>query len=54
MRQPDFPEPLGVFRAVELDRYGESVRGQIKQAIENKGEGDLQKLITGSETWVVS
>jgi len=54
MRQPDFPEPLGVFRAVEQERYGEEVRKQIKKAVEQKGEGDLQKLITGSETWTVS
>src|SRR5207253_9906658 len=54
MRQPDFPEPLGVFRAVESESYTEAVRKQITQARENKGDGDLQKLITGSETWVVS
>ena len=37
MRYPDFPEPLGVFRAVE-----------------KFGAGDLQKLVTGEETWTVS
>src|SRR5437773_783939 len=45
MRQPDFPEPMGVFRSVELDRYGEEVHRQIKRAVDEKGEGDLQKLI---------
>src|SRR5258706_5476087 len=29
MRYPDFPEPLGVFRDVDHDRYGEIVRGQL-------------------------
>ena len=53
MRYPDFPEPLGVFRAVEADRYDETVRRQNQQAIAKLGEGDLQKLITGDETWTV-
>src|SRR4051794_16639780 len=54
MRQPDFPEPLGVFRAVEQERYVNVVRGQIAEAKKTKGEGDLQKLITGPDTWTVS
>src|SRR5437764_8736860 len=32
MRQPDFPEPLGVFRDVEQDRYVSLVRQQIAKA----------------------
>jgi 2-oxoglutarate ferredoxin oxidoreductase subunit beta len=54
MRYPDFPEPLGVFRAVESERYGEIVRKQNQQAIAKLGEGDLQSLLTGDETWTVS
>ena len=54
MRYPDFPEPLGVFRAVEQDRYVDLVRRQNDVAIERQGAGDLQKLITGDETWTVS
>src|SRR5215212_2542353 len=54
MRQPDFPEPLGVFRDVEQERYVDLVRKQITQAKETRGEGDIQKLITGTETWSVS
>ena len=54
MRYPDFPEPLGVFRAVEQDRYVDLVRRQNKQATEKLGAGDLQKLVTGDETWTVS
>jgi len=53
LRHPEFPEPLGVFRAVEAERYGEIVRRQNQQAIAKSGEGDLQKLITGDETWTV-
>jgi 2-oxoglutarate ferredoxin oxidoreductase subunit beta len=53
MRYPDFPEPLGVFRAVEQERYVNLVRSQNKAATEKFGPGDLQKLVTGDETWTV-
>jgi 2-oxoglutarate ferredoxin oxidoreductase subunit beta len=53
MRYPEFPEPLGVFRAVEQERYGDLVRQQNEQAIARLGRGDLQKLVTGDETWTV-
>jgi len=50
--QPDFPEPMGVFRAVEKPTYDEMVTEQVEQA-KAKGGKDLQALITGSETWTV-
>src|SRR5260221_3960480 len=53
MRYPDFPEPLGVFRDVEHDRYGEIVRQQLTDAVQRQGPGNLQHLITGDETWTV-
>ena len=53
MRQPDFPEPLGVFRDVEQERYVDIVRKQIAKAKQQQGEGDLQSLLTGSDTWTV-
>jgi 2-oxoglutarate ferredoxin oxidoreductase subunit beta len=51
MRYPDFPEPLGVFRDVEQERYVDLVHKQNKQATERFGVGDLQRLVTGEETW---
>jgi 2-oxoglutarate/2-oxoacid ferredoxin oxidoreductase subunit beta len=54
MRHPDFPEPLGVFRDVEQQRYGDLVRAQIAEARSKQGEGDIQRLITGADTWTVS
>jgi 2-oxoglutarate ferredoxin oxidoreductase subunit beta len=53
MRYPDFPEPLGVFRDVEQERYATIVRKQMEAALARQGPGDLQKLITGDETWTV-
>jgi 2-oxoglutarate ferredoxin oxidoreductase subunit beta len=54
MRYPDFPEPMGIFRDVAHERYVDTVRKQIAKAKESRGNGDLQKLLTGSETWTVS
>jgi 2-oxoglutarate ferredoxin oxidoreductase subunit beta len=54
MRHPDFPEPLGVFRAVDHEAYGDTVRQQNRDAVAKQGEGDLQSLLNGEETWTVS
>jgi len=53
LRYPEFPEPMGVFRSIELERYGDIVRKQNDQAIAKLGRGNLQKLITGPDTWTV-
>jgi 2-oxoglutarate ferredoxin oxidoreductase subunit beta len=53
MRQPDFPEPLGIFRDVDQERYVALVRQQV-EAAKARGEGDIQKLIDGPDTWQVS
>jgi len=54
MRQPDFPEPIGVFRAIEKDPYERGVISQVHQAIETKGKGDLHELYANADTWQVS
>jgi 2-oxoglutarate ferredoxin oxidoreductase subunit beta len=53
MRYPEFPEPLGVFRAVDKERYGDLVHQQNEAAVAKLGKGDLQQLVTGDETWEV-
>ncbi|HWE03605.1 MAG TPA: 2-oxoacid:ferredoxin oxidoreductase subunit beta [Tepidisphaeraceae bacterium] len=53
MRYPEFPEPLGVFRAVESELYDVNVRQQNADAIAKYGEGNLQQLLSGDETWTV-
>jgi 2-oxoglutarate/2-oxoacid ferredoxin oxidoreductase subunit beta len=53
MRYPDFPTPLGVFRQVEgKGTYEDAVSSQIVAA-QSKGEGDLQELLIGSDSWRV-
>ncbi len=53
LRYPEFPEPFGVFRDVEQPTYDESVHQQIEQVTRQQGEGKLQELLTGTDTWKV-
>ena len=53
LTQPDFPEPMGVFRAVEQDSFDALVHGQIAQARAQRGQADLQAMLDGSESWTV-
>jgi 2-oxoglutarate ferredoxin oxidoreductase subunit beta len=53
MRHPDFPVPIGIFRAVDRPRYDESVDQQIAAAREKKGDGDLRTLFNSGDTWTV-
>ncbi len=54
MRHPDFPEPIGVFRAVDRPRYDVLMNEQIVEAKKSRGEGDLQKLYNSGDTWTVT
>jgi 2-oxoglutarate ferredoxin oxidoreductase subunit beta len=53
MRHPEFPEPIGVFRAVERPRYDELLNKQIEDARAKHGEGELANLFRGGDTWSV-
>jgi 2-oxoglutarate ferredoxin oxidoreductase subunit beta len=54
MRHQDgFPEPIGVFRAVEAPRYDELINDQIEQVRTQRGPGDLEKLFRSGDTWMV-
>jgi len=50
---PKFPEPIGVFRAVEQPAYHELEAQQDAAILAKKGEGDLEKLLNAGDTWVV-
>ncbi|HEX8707015.1 MAG TPA: 2-oxoacid:ferredoxin oxidoreductase subunit beta [Pyrinomonadaceae bacterium] len=53
MEQPDFPQPVGIFRAVERDTYEDMMAAQIEAAIAKSGPGSLEKLINSGEMWTV-
>jgi 2-oxoglutarate ferredoxin oxidoreductase subunit beta len=53
MRQPEFPEPIGVFRDVQKPCYEELVNDQVARAVAQKGEGDLSKLYDSEDAFMV-
>jgi 2-oxoglutarate ferredoxin oxidoreductase subunit beta len=53
MHHPEFPEPIGVFRAVERPVYDEMLNRQVAAAMQDQGRGDLDELFASGETWEV-
>ena len=53
MRYPEFPEPIGVFRAVDRPVYDAELGKQITEARRTKGNGSLDELFHSGETWTV-
>jgi 2-oxoglutarate ferredoxin oxidoreductase subunit beta len=51
--QPVTPTPVGVFRAIERASYEAQVQHQLAAAVEQRGPGDLQSLISGPKVWDV-
>jgi len=50
---PQFPECIGVFRAVEKPTYDDLVNKQVEDARKSKGPGSLEDLFASEDTWVV-
>jgi 2-oxoglutarate ferredoxin oxidoreductase subunit beta len=50
---PEFPTPLGVFRAETLPTLDQRTREQITKAKAKLGEGDLDKLLYSGDVWEV-
>ena len=53
MTHPNYPTPVGIFRAVERPTYEGNIHGQIAQATAKKGKGKLDDLILGGDYWEV-
>jgi 2-oxoglutarate ferredoxin oxidoreductase subunit beta len=51
---PDFPVPVGVFRAINRPTHDQLIEGQLATAVARAGEGDLDTVLNGGETWTVS
>jgi 2-oxoglutarate ferredoxin oxidoreductase subunit beta len=52
--RPGFPTPIGVFRAWDdLPRYEDVMSDQVKEVIQRKGPGDLDKLLRAGDIWEV-
>jgi 2-oxoglutarate ferredoxin oxidoreductase subunit beta len=50
---PEFPVPVGVFRAVPRPTHDQLTDQQIAAAIASTGEGDLATVLASGETWTV-
>lgn len=50
---PQFPVPMGVFRQQHKKPFEKLVREQNRSVLDQKGKGNLEKLILGSDTWEV-
>jgi 2-oxoglutarate ferredoxin oxidoreductase subunit beta len=52
--QNHLPRPFGVFYIEERACYEDGMADQIKQMTAKKGEGDLDALLKGRETWAIN
>jgi 2-oxoglutarate ferredoxin oxidoreductase subunit beta len=51
---PEFPAPVGVFRAVSRPTYEQMMMDQVMTAKQRTGEGNLEHLLHHGDTWTVS
>ncbi len=54
MQFPEYPVPMGVFRAVHKPTYEQMLHGQVSKSISISGAGDIEKLINAGETWEIN
>ena len=50
---PDFPTPLGVFRAVEEETYEGAVHRQVQEARADSRGADLESMLRSGDVWEV-
>jgi len=53
MEHPEFPAPIGVFRAVQHPTYEAEINAQVVAAKEAEGPGDLSSLLEEGDVWEV-
>jgi 2-oxoglutarate ferredoxin oxidoreductase subunit beta len=54
MRHPEFPEPIGVLRAVDRPMYDAQLNAQVEEARTRQGPGDLRLLFESGDCWDVN
>lgn len=50
----DLPRPFGVFYAEHRPTYEAQVQAQMEEVLERRGQGDLEALIAGGDTWEIA
>lgn len=53
MLNEGLPRPFGVFYAEQRPCYEDMMAEQLETAVEQKGEGDLDALLSGGNTWTI-
>jgi 2-oxoglutarate ferredoxin oxidoreductase subunit beta len=53
LQRPEFPVPIGVFRAVETPAYEALLEEQVQRARAKRGAGELAQLLHSGDTWTV-
>jgi 2-oxoglutarate/2-oxoacid ferredoxin oxidoreductase subunit beta len=53
IHNPELPRAMGVFVSLERQTFEEMMTTQMARAKSKKGDGDLQKLLDGDETWTI-
>ena len=53
-RYPQFPEPIGVFRAVQRPTYDQLLDEQVRKAEADSGPPQLEDLFSSNDCWTVS
>ncbi len=53
MRYPEFPEPIGIFRAIQKPTYNDLLSKQMEEAKQGVNR-PLQEVINGEENWTVT
>jgi 2-oxoglutarate/2-oxoacid ferredoxin oxidoreductase subunit beta len=53
LEPPEFPLALGVFRDVQHPTYDELLHQQVASFVEQRGPGDVEKLLNAGTTWEV-
>jgi 2-oxoglutarate ferredoxin oxidoreductase subunit beta len=54
VQAPDFPTPVGVFRAVKRPTYEQMMVEQVEASKQRLGEGNVEELLRRGDTWTVS
>ena len=54
MAHPEFPEPMGVYYSVKDDCYEDLLTQQVTDAVAQRGEGSLEKLLNSGDVFTVS
>ena len=52
-KYPEFPVPIGVFRAVEAPVYTNQLQSQVDEVKKSKPDFNMEKLLHSGSTWVV-